>query len=173
MAGSRDTGGTVVLVDDDPAVLEAMSETLVLEGYVVRAHGEPLGALAGLDSRFAGVVISDLRMPEMDGLELMARVHGIDPAIPFILVTGHGDVPRAVEAMRSGAFDFLEKPADPDYLIALAANALRLRWSSTTGACAANARRIARSPAFLSASRGRWRSCATRCWRWRPPMSTR
>ena len=127
MAGDRTKGGTVVLVDDDPAVLEAMRETLVLEGHQVRAHGEPLAALCGLDARFAGVVISDLRMPEMDGLELMARVHGIDPAIPVILVTGHGDVPRAVEAMRSGAFDFLEKPADPDYLIALTANALRLR----------------------------------------------
>ena len=65
---------------------------------------------------FAGVVISDIRMPGMDGMALLRRLQSIDPGLPVILMTGHGDVPMAVEAMRIGAFDFVEKPFEPDRL---------------------------------------------------------
>jgi two-component system C4-dicarboxylate transport response regulator DctD len=60
------------------------------------------------------VVVSDIRMPGMDGLELLAELHGQDPELPVLLITGHGDVPLAVQAMRAGAYDFLEKPFASD-----------------------------------------------------------
>jgi two-component system C4-dicarboxylate transport response regulator DctD len=117
----------VLLIDDEPDILEALSETLTLEGFSVIAERGAQAALPHLSGRFAGVVVSDLRMPGMDGVRLLQHVQGIDPGIPLIIVTGHGDVPRAVEAMRLGAFDFVEKPVDPKYLIAMVLSALAQR----------------------------------------------
>src|SRR5688572_10764380 len=117
----------VLLIDDEPDILEALSETLTLEGFSVIAERDAQAALPHLSGRFAGVVVSDLRMPGMDGVRLLQHVQGIDPGIPLIIVTGHGDVPRAVEAMRLGAFDFVEKPVDPKYLIAMVLSALAQR----------------------------------------------
>jgi two-component system C4-dicarboxylate transport response regulator DctD len=117
----------VVLIDDEPDILEALGETLTLEGFSVIAERSAEAGLCHLSAEFAGAVVSDLRMPGMDGLRLLQHVQRIDPRIPLIIITGHGDVPRAVEAMRLGAFDFIEKPVDPQYLISMVASALALR----------------------------------------------
>jgi len=118
---------TILLVDDEPDILAALGETFALEGYAVIAERDSQAALRHLGMDFAGAVVSDLRMPKLDGLGLLEQIQRIDPRIPLIMITGHGDVQKAVEAMRLGAFDFVEKPVDPHYLLAMAAKAIELR----------------------------------------------
>ncbi|KQR69052.1 sigma-54-dependent transcriptional regulator [Rhizobium sp. Leaf341] len=107
----------VLLVDDDPDLLKATRQTLDLAGFTVQAVASAREALTGLDRRFAGVVVTDIRMPQTDGLELFDRIRRIDPDIPVILMTGHGDIPMAVKAIRDGAYDFLPKPFPTDRLV--------------------------------------------------------
>lgn len=100
----------VLLVDDDDQMRCSTAQALDLAGFetLALALGEEALALAG--PGFGGVVVSDIRMPGIDGMTLLSRLHEIDPEIPVILVTGHAEVPLAVEAIRSGAYDFIEKP---------------------------------------------------------------
>ena len=98
---------------------ESVAQWLQLSGFEPVAFEAAEPALKVLGPDFAGVVISDIRMPGMDGMALLRRLQSIDPGLPVILMTGHGDVPMAVEAMRIGAFDFVEKPFDPDRLAEL------------------------------------------------------
>lgn len=107
----------VLLVDDDRDLLKATRQTLELGGFTVTAVSSALDALALLDPRFPGVVVTDIRMPLIDGLELFDRICRIDPDIPVILMTGHGDIPMAVKAIRDGAYDFLPKPFPTDRLV--------------------------------------------------------
>ncbi|WP_288081022.1 sigma-54-dependent Fis family transcriptional regulator, partial [Pseudomonas sp.] len=107
----------VVLIDDDPHLRQALCQTLDLAGLKVLPLGEATGLTAQLSRDWPGVVVSDIRMPGMDGLELLAELHGQDPELPVLLITGHGDVPLAVQAMRAGAYDFLEKPFASDALL--------------------------------------------------------
>jgi two-component system C4-dicarboxylate transport response regulator DctD len=102
--------GRVLLVDDDEQMRSSTAQALELAGFAVEplATGDEALALAG--PGFAGVVVSDIRMPGMDGMTLLGRSHEVDPEIPVILVTGHAEVPLAVEAIRGGAYDFIEKP---------------------------------------------------------------
>ncbi len=100
----------VLLIDDDSDVRHATRQTLTLQGAEVSAHGSAEAALATLDAEFDGVVVTDLRMPGMDGLQLFSRIRAIDTDIPVIVITGHGDVETAVQAMHDGAYDFLAKP---------------------------------------------------------------
>jgi two-component system C4-dicarboxylate transport response regulator DctD len=109
---------TVLFVDDDQALRVANAQTLELAGLSVKAHAGAEDALTGLTRDFDGVIVSDIRMPRIDGLELLSRVRAIDPDIPVILLTGHGDVATAVGALRDGAFDFLTKPFAADHLVA-------------------------------------------------------
>jgi len=107
----------VILVDDDQEVLDAYRLTLELDGFDVIAVGS---ARAGLDILSPGLpvaVVSDVRMPGLDGFGLLDAVRSVDPEIPVVLVTGHGDVPMAIKAVRAGAWDFIEKPADPVRLV--------------------------------------------------------
>ncbi|MFD1626966.1 sigma-54-dependent transcriptional regulator [Azospirillum griseum] len=108
--------GCVVFVDDERAVRLAGQQTLELADFSVIACDGAERALRHLGRDWPGCLVTDLRMPQMDGLTLMARVQAIDPELPVILITGHGDVPMAVEAMRNGAYDFLEKPFPADRL---------------------------------------------------------
>jgi two-component system C4-dicarboxylate transport response regulator DctD len=117
----------IVLIDDEPDVLEALGETFMLEGYPVFRERDPEAALRHFGMQFNGVVVSDLRMPKLDGFALLQRLQQIDPRIPLIIITGHGDVQKAVEAMRLGAFDFVEKPVNPKFLLAAVSNALEAR----------------------------------------------
>ncbi|KUO56475.1 MAG: Fis family transcriptional regulator [Sphingomonadales bacterium BRH_c3] len=100
----------VVLVEDDQSLLEATVQALSLEGVQVRAYSDAETALKSLTNEFPGVVVSDIRMPRMDGLEFFSRLREVDPELPVILTTAHGDVEMAVEAMKDGASDFLTKP---------------------------------------------------------------
>ena len=108
----------VIFVEDDDALRAATAQALELDGLDVRVFARADEAVQHLSPDFAGVVVSDIRMPRMDGLELLAAVRAIDAAIPVVLITGHGDVAMAVKAMRDGAADFLTKPFAADHLIA-------------------------------------------------------
>ena len=107
----------VLLVDDDEDVLESYCHLLNLSGYKPRGLADPEQALALLDDQWPGVLVSDIYMPAMNGLDLLAQVQRIDAEIPVILITGHGDIPLAVRAVKQGAFDFLEKPLHPEALL--------------------------------------------------------
>lgn len=106
----------VYVIDDEASIREATEQFLGLCGFAVRTFERAEACLAALPEHFPGVVVSDVRMPGMDGLALLAALQARDPGLPVILLTGHGDVPMAVTAMRDGAYDFLEKPFDPEQL---------------------------------------------------------
>lgn len=117
----------VHLVDDDADLRHALKQSLELEGLSVVCHSsaDDVGDLP-LRSLY-GVVVSDIRMPGIDGLTLMRRILGIDPTMPVVLITGHGDVQMAVEAMRAGAYDFIEKPFAANRLFSVVERALEKR----------------------------------------------
>ncbi|RHW17561.1 sigma-54-dependent Fis family transcriptional regulator [Sphingomonas gilva] len=123
----EDIPQAVIFVDDDPELREANVQALQLAGLEVRPFADARSALAAIEASFAGMVVSDIRMPGMDGLELFAQIRAIDPDIPVILISGHADVPMAVGALREGAFDFLAKPFAADHLIAACERALQTR----------------------------------------------
>lgn len=118
---------TVALVDDDPDFRAAVTEQLDLEGFTVRAYRSAESALKALDADFPGVVVTDLRMPGMDGRQLTERLRILDPDLPVIMMTGHGDIAEAVDAMKRGAYDFLPKPFEPDRLTRTLRRALEKR----------------------------------------------
>ncbi|MDL2410140.1 sigma-54 dependent transcriptional regulator [Rhizobium calliandrae] len=107
----------VFLIDDDKDLLKATKQTLELAGFSVSAFPSAVDALGALDAGFAGVVVSDIRMPQMDGQQLFSRVRELDADLPVILVTGHGDIPMAVKAIQDGAYDFITKPFATDRLV--------------------------------------------------------
>ncbi|ANY18618.1 C4-dicarboxylate transport transcriptional regulatory protein DctD [Tsuneonella dongtanensis] len=106
----------VIYVEDDEFLAAASVQALELEGFAVTRHAEALPALKELSRDFPGVVVSDVRLPGMDGLAFFARLREMDPDLPVIFTTGHGDVEMAVAAMRDGAADFLAKPYAADRL---------------------------------------------------------
>jgi two-component system C4-dicarboxylate transport response regulator DctD len=122
-----DTAQQVIFIEDDEALRTATVQTLELAGLTVRAFASADTAIAAIDARFGGVIVSDIRMRGMDGLQLFAAVRAIDADIPVILITGHADVTMAVGALREGAFDFLTKPFAADYLVAAVRRALEKR----------------------------------------------
>jgi two-component system C4-dicarboxylate transport response regulator DctD len=107
----------VVLVEDDAAFRAALTERLELSGLEVSAFASAEAALKTLNDGFEGVVVTDLRMPGLDGRALVERLTAIDPDLPVVMMTGHGDIAEAVEAMKRGAYDFLAKPFAPERLI--------------------------------------------------------
>ncbi len=117
----------VILIDDDDDLRHALVQGLELEDLPVTAFGRADLALENIDRSFPGVVVSDIRMPGTDGLSLMRRICDLDPALPVILITGHGDVALAVEAMRDGAYDFIEKPFPTARLVSVVTRALHQR----------------------------------------------
>ena len=106
----------VAIVDDEADMRGSIAQWLSLSGYDAKPFDSAESLLKVVKADYPGVIVSDIRMPGTDGMALLRRLHGIDPALPVILITGHGDVALAVEAMRSGAYDFIEKPFDPDRL---------------------------------------------------------
>ena len=107
----------VLLIDDDRQLLRATAQTLELADFAVTPLGSATEALPRIEADFPGVVVSDIRMPGMDGLQLFERIRGIDAEIPVILVTGHGDIPTAVKAIQDGVYDFIAKPFASERLI--------------------------------------------------------
>lgn len=118
---------TVLLVDDEEEIRRSTMQSLQLAGFEVRDLGGAEAALDLVTPGFAGVVVSDIRMPGLDGMTLLTRVRDIDADVPVILVTGHGDVQLAVRAMREGAYDFIEKPFSGQQLAEIVARALDRR----------------------------------------------
>ena len=165
-------GYKVALIDDDPAVRRSLAQTLELAGLEVVAHASAEEALATLGAGFLGVVVTDVRLPNMDGMALMKRALQIDRALPVILITAHGDVHLAVEAMRAGAYDFLEKPFAPERLVDVVTRAmerralsaevqsLRLQLAARRGI---DATLLGRSPAMKVLQRQVQQLAATNC----------
>jgi two-component system, NtrC family, response regulator AtoC len=116
----------VLVVDDEARMASVVSAALERGGWECEACADGEAALAALDARGADAIVTDWKMPGMDGLELLRRLHARRPALPVILLTAHGDVRTAVAAMREGAFDFVTKPFDNDELRACVGRALEL-----------------------------------------------
>ncbi|MEM7021423.1 MAG: sigma-54 dependent transcriptional regulator [Pseudomonadota bacterium] len=117
MTDPAEPGTDVILIDDDPDVLAGVGQLLELADFRVETLGSGLGIEERLGSGRLGAVVSDIRMPDIDGLSLLQKVLDVDADLPVILITGHGDVPMAVEAMRRGAYDFIEKPFSSERLV--------------------------------------------------------
>lgn len=117
----------IAIVDDEQDMRQSISQWLALSGFETETYANAGDALKGLGDHYPGIVVTDIKMPGMDGMQFLKKVKGIDSALPVIMITGHGDVPMAVEAMRLGAFDFLEKPFNPDTMTELAKKATRAR----------------------------------------------
>ncbi len=116
----------VCVVDDDEAVRESLQILLETMGYVVRAFSSGPEFLAECCNLAAGCVLLDIRMPKMNGMEVQQKLRELRPDMAVIIVTGHGDVTLAVQAMRVGAADFIEKPFQEEALLASVEHALSL-----------------------------------------------
>jgi two-component system C4-dicarboxylate transport response regulator DctD len=120
-------GDPVILVDDEEHIRLAGRQALELAGFAVTCFESAGPVPDHLTRAWPGVLVSDIRMPREDGLTLLRRVLEIDPDLPVILITGHGDVPMAVQAMRDGAYDFIEKPFPSDQLVETVGRAMEKR----------------------------------------------
>jgi two-component system response regulator FixJ len=108
----------VHVIDDDDAMRDSLAFLFHAAGVPVETHASGTEFLAALPELRSGCIITDVRMPGIDGVELLRRLKKLGVQLPVIVITGHGDVPLAVEAMRAGAVDFLEKPFDDEVLLA-------------------------------------------------------
>ena len=117
----------VFFIDDEKHVRTAVQQTLELADYKVDSFESALAAIPLLNVNWPGVIVSDINMPEMNGLQLMENVQKIDNELPVILVTGHGDISMAVSAIRSGAYDFIEKPFSNEQITEVVRRALDKR----------------------------------------------
>lgn len=107
--------GQVIIIDDEEIVRESMIQTLELEGYTAIAYEDPHQAISECSLDWQGVIICDVRMDIMNGLEVLQKILDIDPEIPVIMFSGHSDIAIAIKAIRQGAYDFLEKTDDPQH----------------------------------------------------------
>jgi two-component system, LuxR family, response regulator FixJ len=114
----------VHVIDDDADVRQSMAFLLSTTGLAVRVHESAVAFLADLPNAQGGCIVTDIRMPGMDGLELQRRLRDHKIGLPVIVMTGHGDVALAVEAMKAGAVDFIEKPFDDEVLLGAIRSAL-------------------------------------------------
>ncbi len=121
------TQGTVLFVDDEPDLRRAAEQTLALADLPARLCASASEALDQISRDFPGILVTDIRMPQMDGTQLMRAALDRDPDLPVILVTGHGDVDLAVSSLQAGAYDFIEKPYNPARLVDIVRRALDKR----------------------------------------------
>lgn len=121
---------TVFVVDDEPMVRKALTLILARDGHRIQSFASSAEFLECWDGSVSGCLVSDVRMPGMDGMELLRNLFQRGRRIPVVMLSAHGDIPMAVEAVKIGAIDFLEKPADPDTLRQKVANALAVavKW---------------------------------------------
>lgn len=117
--------GTVYVIDDDAALRDSLSFLLDAVGFDVKLFETALNFLDALPSLDFGCIVSDVRMPGLDGIELLKRLKSDQNRFPIVIMTGHGDIPLAVEAIKLGAADFLEKPFEDDRLIGVIEAAIR------------------------------------------------
>ncbi|WP_032093932.1 sigma-54-dependent transcriptional regulator [Necropsobacter rosorum] len=117
----------VLLIDDDIDILESYQDLLSQEGYRVLAIADPKRFLPSLPACWPGVVLCDVLLPDISGLQVLEQIMHTDSQIPVMMITGHGDIPMAVEAVKKGALDFLEKPLSPERLLVQVKRALDTR----------------------------------------------
>ena len=117
----------VHVIDDDEAVRDSLTFLLNTARLAVRAYDSATTFLSALPNAEPGCIITDVRMPEMSGVDLLRRLKELDVPMPVIVITGHGDIQLAVEAMKIGAADFIEKPFDDERLLAAVSAALERR----------------------------------------------
>jgi two-component system response regulator FixJ len=129
------------VVEDDEPMRDSLVELLEEAGYKALAYASGEELLARGPAAEPGCVVSDMRMPGIDGLTLLRRLRADGCGLPLILITGHGDIPMAVNAMKAGAIDFLEKPFEADALLSAIAMALRIRSSGAAAEDGEAARR--------------------------------
>jgi two-component system response regulator FixJ len=141
--------GIVHLIDDDEGVRQSLAFLLATAGLAVKVYESAEAFLGTLDRLQPGCIVSDVRMPGMDGLELLRRLKGKGVPLPVIIMTGHADVPLAVEAMKIGAIDFIEKPFDDKLL--LSAIRIAIDRTGTAGAHDTEAAELQVKLATLSA----------------------
>lgn len=122
---SQKPDAIVYVVDDDAAILKSLGLLLRSEGYTVRTCASAQEFLSAYDPEHPGCVVLDVRMPGMGGLELQSELEARGISVPVIIMTGHGDVPMAVRAMRAGARDFIEKPFTNERLLERVREALQ------------------------------------------------
>lgn len=127
MTQSPSNSAPLLVVDDDPYLLAAIKQTLTLNGFPVDTFHESKKALSAICENSYSAVIADIKMPQMDGIQLFHHIQKLDPELPVILITGHGDVKMAVSAIKKGVYDFLQKPVDEDILIASIERAVEKR----------------------------------------------
>lgn len=125
------TEAVVHLIDDDEAVRDSLSFLLTTAGMASRTYESAVTFLDQLAGAAPGCVVTDIRMPDMNGLELVRRLKERGASHPIIVITGHGDVPLAVEAMKAGVVDFLEKPFDDEALLGAIRAALTIGGQAT------------------------------------------
>ncbi|WP_418114627.1 sigma-54-dependent transcriptional regulator [Vibrio scophthalmi] len=118
---------SVLLIDDDKDVLDSYAHLMSITGLTAKCIDDPTHALQYLSVDWPGVVLLDMYMPQMHGMELLNQIKALDPLIPVIVITGHGDIPMAVDAVKKGACEFIEKPIDPPELLAQVKQHLDLR----------------------------------------------
>ncbi len=121
------TAMKIAIIDDERDMRQSISQWLALSGYDTEAFASAEDALKTLGADYPGIVVTDIKMPGMGGMAFLKKLMSVDSSLPVIMITGHGDVPMAVEAMRIGAFDFLEKPFNPDRMTQLAKKATNAR----------------------------------------------
>lgn len=126
---------TVFVVDDDEAVRDSLDMLLAASGFTVETFASPKAFLASGAPRRPGCLIVDIRMPEMSGLEVQEHLNGAGHALPVVVITGHGDVPLAVRAMKAGAVDFVEKPFEEETILSAVRNALESMRPRGTRSC--------------------------------------
>jgi two-component system response regulator FixJ len=114
----------VHIVDDDEPVRESLAYLCLTSGLKAVTYASPLALLEAAPTLHEGCIVTDVRMPEMDGLSLIAKLQERGVQLPVVVITGHGDVPMAVAAMKAGAVDFLEKPFDDEIFLATVRDAL-------------------------------------------------
>ena len=124
------TNPTILLVDDEKSVRDSIKQTLTLADYQVKTFSSAKDVIPHLNPNFFGLLLTDIRMPEMDGLELMREALKIDPTLPIILISGHADVSTAVNAIREGAYDLIEKPFPAPLLVERVNRAIKQRQLS-------------------------------------------
>ena len=118
---------TVLIIEDDPDVALGCEQALQLDGISAACVGSAEQARRRLGRDFRGIIVSDIRLPKMDGMAFLRETLALDPELPVVLITGHGDVSMAVQAMKDGAYDFIQKPFPPEYLVEVVRRALEKR----------------------------------------------
>ena len=118
---------SILIVDDEPSILQSLSGLLTDEGFEIYTADNGYEALKIIDSEVPDMVLLDIWMPGIDGIETLKEIKKTNPALPVIIITGHGNVETAVKATKLGAFDLIEKPLNIDKVIVAINNALNFR----------------------------------------------